>query len=729
MEGDMGTEYNCLYTTKELTCKERVNPTMINYSNGYFHAEHLNKNNENKYSDDDDNSNNNTIHEDYAQDRDPITLQGDLGEEINIFRPHGGRPRHRNEHDTNVLRSDSINNGNEHSPGNNYVCQNNGGQYNGENSRRNSYLATDPITHSLPESKLVRSQSVRHYKEAWVTRDPIGYMHRASISYKTDKTRGMKHFPNNKISTDPITHQQKKSPSNQMSSGVNDETSTISDLNEAPIFSTSAVTENKLRRALRNPITGEGMFDSDYIDLLKIPSEYYFRRHRDTLSSTMNETQQASQPSTTSTTSPAAVPSKKVPAQKDTKSVNKPATNKSKHQTPPPPSQQPSKLEPKAEKHTPQAIEKKVIRPKKIEVPEETKQSSAEEQAATEERKSVRTVIQSQPNTKTQVSTKDDAQKTQGNTMKQQTSEAVKPQTPEIVRPGLLKEATKSHMSDVTVKPQMSEETLKPMTSEGTVKLTSHNEETKTPKETTEPQTTGETIKPQTPDETIKPRTPNETIKPQTPDETIKPRTPDETIKPQTPDETIKPRTPNETIKPQTPDETIKPRTPNETIKPQTPDETIKPRTPDETIKPRTPDETIKPQTQDETIRPQTLEGTVKPYVPEETVETPTGHISPQLNSETKSTEKYARQSLGEELRLAMGELEPMHPDTELSINDKVLGEVSENKSPQAVSIESSPVIETKLSVDTTQQSDETKISEDDLKLKPPAELPKTGQL
>ncbi|VDP55711.1 unnamed protein product [Schistosoma mattheei] len=24
MEGDMGTEYNCLYTTKELTCKDRV---------------------------------------------------------------------------------------------------------------------------------------------------------------------------------------------------------------------------------------------------------------------------------------------------------------------------------------------------------------------------------------------------------------------------------------------------------------------------------------------------------------------------------------------------------------------------------------------------------------------------------------------------------------------------------------------------------------------------------
>ncbi|KAK4470876.1 hypothetical protein MN116_006389 [Schistosoma mekongi] len=610
MEGDMGTEYNCLYTTKELACKERVN-------------------------------------------RDPITLQGDLGEEINMFRPHGSRPKHRNEHNTNFLRSDSINNSSEHSPGNNYVHQNNGGQYNGENSRRNSYLATDPITHSLPESKLVRSQSVRHYKEAWVTRDPIGYMHRASISYKTDKTRGMKHFPNNKnsdpithrlsiqhhqkqtctfsnskfntprVSTDPITHQQKKPSSNQMSIEVNDETSTISDLNEAPIFSTSVVTENKqLRRALRNPITGEGMCDSDYIDLLKIPSEYYFRRHRDTLSSTVNETPQPSQPSTASTTATVTAPSKKVSPQKDTKSVNKPATNKPKHQTPPPSSQQPSKLEPKVEKNTPQVIEKKVIRPKKIEAPAETKQSSPEKQTAIEEKQSVSSVTQSQRNTETQVSTKNDTQKTQANTAKQQTSETVKPQTPETVTSELLKEATESHMSDETVKLQMSEEILEPMTSEETGKLTTpDSEKTKTPKEITEPQTP------------------------------------------------------------------------------------------------------------EETIRPQTLGGTVKPYEPKETEETSTGYISPQLNSETKSTEKYARQSLNEELRLAMGELESMHPETELSISDKVRGEVSQNKSPQAVSIESSPVIETKLSVDTTHQSDETKFSQDDSKLEPPVETSETGQL
>lgn len=30
------------------------------------------------------------------------------------------------------------------------------------------------------------------------THDPIGYMHRTGTSYKTDKVRGMKHFPSNK---------------------------------------------------------------------------------------------------------------------------------------------------------------------------------------------------------------------------------------------------------------------------------------------------------------------------------------------------------------------------------------------------------------------------------------------------------------------------------------------------------------------------------------------------
>ncbi|VDP19523.1 unnamed protein product [Schistosoma margrebowiei] len=69
MEGDMGTEYNCLYTTKELTCKDRVNTTDTNYSNGYFYVDHLINKNENKHSDVnyDNNNNHNHNYEDYTQ--------------------------------------------------------------------------------------------------------------------------------------------------------------------------------------------------------------------------------------------------------------------------------------------------------------------------------------------------------------------------------------------------------------------------------------------------------------------------------------------------------------------------------------------------------------------------------------------------------------------------------------------------------------------------------------
>ncbi|CAH8594602.1 unnamed protein product [Schistosoma haematobium] len=322
MEGDMGTEYNCLYTTKELTCKDRV------------------------------------------------------------------------------TRSDSISGRCEYNVENNSVNQYNERQCNEENSKRYSYLATDPITHSLPETKLVRSQSVRHYKEAWATHDPIGYMHRTGTSYKTDKVRGMKHFPSNKnpvthrlstnhhrqqhrpqptctasiskfntlrANTNPITHQQKNISSDQSSIGLNDETSTIGDFNEVTIGNVSVVSESrKLRKVIRNPITGEGMCDSDYIDLLKLPSEYYFRRNRDTLSSTLNIHSHSPPVQPSSTTTPStntAVAVKKAPAQKDANPTSKLTANKPRHQTPPPPSQlastqQPLKLEPKVEKSTPQPIGK-----------------------------------------------------------------------------------------------------------------------------------------------------------------------------------------------------------------------------------------------------------------------------------------------------------------------------------------------------------------------------------
>ncbi|CAH8601663.1 unnamed protein product [Schistosoma haematobium] len=458
MEGDMGTEYNCLYTTKELTCKDRV------------------------------------------------------------------------------TRSDSISGRCEYNVENNSVNQYNERQCNEENSKRYSYLATDPITHSLPETKLVRSQSVRHYKEAWATHDPIGYMHRTGTSYKTDKVRGMKHFPSNKnpvthrlstnhhrqqhrpqptctasiskfntlrANTNPITHQQKNISSDQSSIGLNDETSTIGDFNEVTIGNVSVVSESrKLRKVIRNPITGEGMCDSDYIDLLKLPSEYYFRRNRDTLSSTLNIHSHSPPVQPSSTTTPStntAVAVKKAPAQKDANPTSKLTANKPRHQTPPPPSQlastqQPLKLEPKVEKSTPQPIEKKVIRPKKIEVPTE--------KPVKESKQPVTSVTQSQPITETQASTKEAEPQTLETEKQQTPTEVAKPKTPKTEKP---------------------KETEKPQTPE--------TKEPQTPKEATNLQTLGEI--PQAPKEVAKTQTPKiEELKtpiPQTPEETVELHTPVET--------------------------------------------------------------------------------------------------------------------------------------------------------------------------------------------------------
>ncbi|CAH8584581.1 unnamed protein product [Schistosoma curassoni] len=470
MEGDMGTEYNCLYTTKELTCKDRV------------------------------------------------------------------------------TRSDSISGRCEYNVENNSVNQYNERQCNEENSKRYSYLATDPITHSLPETKLVRSQSVRHYKEAWATHDPIGYMHRTGTSYKTDKVRGMKHFPSNKnpvthrlstnhhrqqhrpqptctasiskfntlrANTNPITHQQKNISSDQSSIGLNDETSTIGDFNEVTIGNVSVVSESrKLRKVLRNPITGEGMCDSDYIDLLKLPSEYYFRRNRDTLSSTLNIHSHSPpvQPSSTTTpsTNTAAAAVKKAPAQKDANPTSKLTANKPRHQTPPPPSQlaftqQPSKLEPKVEKSTPQPIEKKVIRPKKIEVPTE--------KPVKENKQPVTSVTQSQPIIETQASTKAEPQAPKA-VAEPQTLETEKQQTPkEVVDPKTPK----------TEKLEIPKEIVKPQTPE--------TKEPQTPKEAKKLQTLGEI--PQAPKEVAKTQTPKieelKTPTPQIPEETVELHTPLET--------------------------------------------------------------------------------------------------------------------------------------------------------------------------------------------------------
>ncbi|CAH8524881.1 unnamed protein product [Schistosoma turkestanicum] len=661
--------------------------------------------------------------------RDPITLQGDLGEEVDMFRPHGGRPRNRIDH---VSRSDSISGRCcENDAENHSISQYNGRQCNEENTKRYSYLATDPITHSLPETKLVRSQSVRHYKEAWATRDPIGYMHRASISYKADKVRGMKHFPNNKnnnvpvtrrqsmnyhhrqqyrpqltctvqksrsntlrANADPITHQQKTISSDQSSIGLNDDdTSTIGgDFNEltTTIGNVPVSSENrKLIRALRNPITGEGMCDSDYIDLLKIPSEYYFRRNRDTLSSTINLHPQSlvtkpstgTTPSTTNTTTTAtaaapAVVKKVPPTQKEPHSVSKPTTtaNKPRHQTPPPPvatasasTPQTSKSETKVEKNNRQSVEKKVIRPKKTEVLEETKQFPTEKQSVTEN-KPVSSAIESQPMIETQQSTKDD---------KQHTPKAVKPQTLEIQKPQAPKEVAKPQTLN-------SEE---PNTPKETVRQTLETEKLQAPKEVAEPQTL----------KSEEPNTPKETVR--------------QTL------ETEKLQAPKEVAEPQTL-KSEKLETPKETVG-QTP-KSENPQTPKEAEKPTIP-ETEKLETH-KTVNPQKPKETLETHISEEIPIIPTSHTLTQSTLEIKSTEKPVPQSLGEELKLATGESEPLHSATH-SANDKIPDGTNKQGS-NSPDVQSPQITETKSPVynEIPQQ-----ISNDSLS-KLSTELPETKQ-
>ncbi|VDP55801.1 unnamed protein product [Schistosoma curassoni] len=474
--------------------------------------------------------------------------------------------------------------------------------------------------------------------------------------------------------TNPITHQQKNISSDQSSIGLNDETSTIGDFNEVTIGNVSVVSESrKLRKVLRNPITGEGMCDSDYIDLLKLPSEYYFRRNRDTLSSTLNIHSHSPpvQPSSTTTpsTNTAAAAVKKAPAQKDANPTSKLTANKPRHQTPPPPSQlaftqQPSKLEPKVEKSTPQPIgnwspyvplvwnhnfptplgksfistnpvkapdidfsssqfrkqhhhekvvKKKVIRPKKIEVPTE--------KPVKENKQPVTSVTQSQPIIETQASTK------------------AEPQAPKAVA---------------------------------------------------EPQTL-ETEKQQTPKEVVDPKTPK----------TEKLEIPKEIVKPQTP-ETKEPQTPKEAKKLQTLGEI--PQAPKEVAKTQTPKiEELK------------------------TPTPQIPEETVELHTPLETPITLASHTLAESTVETKSTGKPLPQSLSEELKSAIGESEPPQPAT-FSANDKLPDEVGEDKRSPAV--HSPPISEARLSVDNKMpQLPDAQTSKDDLTPKPSTELPETGQV
>ncbi|RTG81356.1 uncharacterized protein DC041_0009897, partial [Schistosoma bovis] len=150
--------------------------------------------------------------------------------------------------------------------------------------------------------------------------------------------------------------------------------------------------------------------------------------------------------------------------------------------------------------------QKKVIRPKKIEVPTEKPVKESKQPATS--------VTQSQPITETQASTKKAEPQAPKAVAGPQTLETEKQQTPtEVAKPKTPK----------TEKPEIPKETVKPQTPE--------TKEPQTPKEATNLQTLSEI--PQAPKEVAKTQTPKiEELKtpiPQTPEETVELHTPVET--------------------------------------------------------------------------------------------------------------------------------------------------------------------------------------------------------
>ncbi|KAF7262123.1 hypothetical protein EG68_00658 [Paragonimus skrjabini miyazakii] len=243
MDGDRGQEYNCLYTTKELRCKPR-------------------------------------------EERDPITLKGDFGEELDILRPHGGRPLNRSDQAT-VKRDPIVGTGEfgrEWDP----IYK-----YDGR-PRRNYYIPapTDPITHSCPEENGSRIyRSMRQYNERWINRDPILHTDAPSTSSSGSQPRQMRHFSEVRRSVNPITH---LPCSIGVSSDLNNNAANgnlmekqshavrTAGLNNEFLRTGSVRARGKYNpdRVYRNPITGEGMKPEDYLDVLWLPRDYHFRGTR-----------------------------------------------------------------------------------------------------------------------------------------------------------------------------------------------------------------------------------------------------------------------------------------------------------------------------------------------------------------------------------------------------------------------------------------------------------------
>ncbi|VDO57765.1 unnamed protein product [Schistosoma margrebowiei] len=523
---------------------------------------------------------------------------------------------------------------------------------------------------------------------------------------------------------------------------MNDETSTIGDFNDVTMGNASVVSENrKLRKVLRNPITGEGMCDSDYIDLLKLPSEYYFRRNRDTLSSTLNIHShsppiQPSSTTTPSTNTAAAV--KKAPAQKDANPTSKLTANKPRHQTPPPPSQlastqQPSKLEPKVEKSTPQPIVVDWIMKRKHGI-----QWKARMQLDDFDYEVDRTLL-SHTHEQMQVKAVSvaEASASVGLHIHKGKSEILKYNTentnPITLDGETLEEMeTSTYLSSVIDKLGGSDANVNARISKVSTAFLEEQKKVIRPKkievptekpvkENKQPVTSVTQSQPiietQVPTKEAEPQAPKAVEEPQTL-ETEKQQTPKEVAKPKT-SKTEKLEIPKETVKPQTP-ETKEPQTTKEATNLQTLGEI--PQAPKEVAKTQTPKiEELK------TSIPQIPGETVELHTPVETPITLTSHTLTESTIETKSAGKPLPQSLSEELKSAIDESETPQPAT-FSANDKIPDEVSEDKHSPAV--ESPPISEARLSVDNKMpQLPDAQTSKEDLTPKSSTESPETGQV
>ncbi|KAL7061669.1 hypothetical protein AAHC03_0873 [Spirometra sp. Aus1] len=244
-------EYDCLYTTKHVIPKQRII-------------------------------------------RDPITLNGDLGEELDHLRPHGGRSR--NKATNKDPKRDPIAGvgdfGREWDPIYKYDGR--------PNLHRPVQAKTDPITHSThPEANSARE--MRHFPEKQGGLDVIGH---TDINVAVEKGRGRKIFPEKVQRTDHLSHDctitWKTKDGGTQPAEVNTKDSIqcnrnpITHLNCVYAIATTGLRlelcpEEPLplrtaRRPLnseftrhRNPITGVGMREEDYFTAINVPLGFWIR--------------------------------------------------------------------------------------------------------------------------------------------------------------------------------------------------------------------------------------------------------------------------------------------------------------------------------------------------------------------------------------------------------------------------------------------------------------------